>query len=144
MKKLLILPAAALAFFMAVPQFAEAKTVQNDYMLVQERVVKYNEITASTLPEAISGSITKDYSGFATDKVYLGDDGTYKVVVSKGDEKKALFYNEKGAFVKAEKKSDKAGNHENPEKSTTPLENKSTSPQENENKEHSAPGEKTL
>ncbi len=138
MKKLLILPAVALALFLAVPQTADATTVQNDYTVIQEKVVKYTEITAATLPEAVSNSLTKDYAGFATDKVFLGDDGSYKVVVSKADDKKELFYNEKGEFVKAEKKAEKAGTLEL--KKETPKE----TPVPAENKETPAPGEKTL
>lgn len=103
MKKVMILSAAALAIFLAMPQLAEAKTVQNEITVIQDKAVKYQEITAETLPEAVTKSLTKDYSGFVIDKVFLGDDGTYKVAVSKGDIKNVLFYSNGGEVMKVEK-----------------------------------------
>jgi len=103
MKKLMILSAAALAIFLALPQFAEATTVQNGITMTQEKAVKYTEITVATLPQTVVASLTKDYSGYAIDKVFLGDDGNYKVAVSKGSIKNELIFSEKGELIKGEK-----------------------------------------
>ena len=103
MKKVMILSAAAFAICLAMPQLTEAKTVQNQITVIQTKAVKYQEITAETLPEAVTKSLAKDYAGFAIDKVFQGDDGTYKVAISKGGVKKVLYYSNSGEFIKAEK-----------------------------------------
>ena len=60
-------------------------------------------------------ALAKDYAGFETDKAFRGDDGTYKVNVSKGDDKLVLFYSSKGALIKSGKATAKAkSEQENP------------------------------
>ena len=100
MKKLMILSAAAMAIFFAMPQFANASTTQNNITVTQEKAVKYQEITAADLPAAVTATLTKDYAGYAIDKVFLGDDGTYKVTVSKEAVKTILLLNSKGELIK--------------------------------------------
>jgi len=100
MKKLMILSAAAMAIFFAMPQFAEASTSQNNITVTQEKAVKYQEITAADLPAAVTATLTKDYAGYAIDKVFLGDDGTFKVAVSKEAVKTILLFNNKGELIK--------------------------------------------
>jgi hypothetical protein len=113
----MILPAAALAICLALPQISQATNVQNDVAVTQQKEVKYTEITADQIPEAVSTTLAKDYNGFKTDNVFLGDDGTYKLVVSKGTDKSVLFFSGKGELIKAEKASDKANSEKaNPEK----------------------------
>lgn len=103
MKKLMILSAAALAIFLAMPQLAEATTIQNNITVTQDKAVKYQEITAANLPAAVTATLTKDYAGYAIDKAFQGDDGTYKVAVSKGAVKAVLFFSATGELIKAEK-----------------------------------------
>lgn len=103
MKKVMILSAAALMISLAMPQFTEATTVQYENTIMQVKEVQYEEITVADLPEVVSAAITKDYAGYTTDKVFLGDDGTYKLAVSKEDVKEVLFYDAKGVLIKAEK-----------------------------------------
>ena len=103
MKKLMILSAAALAIFLAMPQLAEATTVQNEITVTQDKAVKYTDITSATLPAPVIATLTKDYAGYVIDKAYLGDDGTYKVAVSKGTVKSALLFSSKGEFIAVEK-----------------------------------------
>ena len=100
MKKLMILSAAAMAIFFAMPQFAEASTSQNNITVTQEKAVKYQEITAADLPAAVTATLTKDYAGYAIDKVFLGDDGTFKVAVSKEAVKTIILFNNKGELIK--------------------------------------------
>lgn len=103
MKKVMILSAAALMLSLAMPQFAEATKVQNKSTVIQVKETQYREITVADLPEAVSKSIAKDFAGHAIDKVFLGDDGTFKVVVSKGEIKDVLFFDNKGLLLKTEK-----------------------------------------
>ena len=103
MKKIMVLSAAALAILLAMPQFAEATTVQNKMTVIQDKEVKYQETAPATLPETVTKSIAKDYAGYNIDKAYAGDDGSFKVAISKGEMKNVVFYNEKGDFVKIEK-----------------------------------------
>ena len=103
MKKVMILSAAALMLSLAMPQLAEAANVQNKSSIIQVLEVQYQEITVADLPETVTAAIAKDYAGYTTDKVFLGNDGNYKVAVSKAEVKEVLFYDAKGVFVKAEK-----------------------------------------
>ena len=103
MRKIMILSAAALAIFLAMPQLAEATTVKNATTTIQEKTVKYQEIAPATLSEAITKALAKDYAGYTVEKAFLGDDGTFKVALTNGETKSMVFYSEKGEFVKIEK-----------------------------------------
>ena len=96
----MILSAATLAICFAMPQFAEATTIQNNITVTQEKAVKYTEITAATLPDAITAVLMKDYAGYTVDKLYVGDDSTYKVIVKKDSVKTILLFNSKGELIK--------------------------------------------
>ena len=99
----MILSAVALMLSLTVPQVAEATNVQNESSMIQDLEVQYQEITVADLPEAITTTLTKDYAGYKTDKAFLGNDGNYKVAVSKAEVKEVLFFDATGVFVKAEK-----------------------------------------
>ncbi len=117
MKRMMMLPAAALMICLALPQFSQATTVKNEVAAVDQKEVKYTEITVDQLPQAVNDAIAKDFVGFKTDKALKGDDGSFKVKVSKGDEKSVLFYSANGELVKSEKATDKAKvDKPNPEK----------------------------
>ena len=100
MKKLMILSAAALAIFLAMPQLAEATTVQNMTSVSQTKAVKYQEVAATALPEVINAALAKDYAGFAIDKAFQGDDGSFKVILSKDATKTTLLFSSKGELIK--------------------------------------------
>ena len=100
MKKSIILSAAAMAIFFAMPQFAEATTIQNDITVSQEKAVKYTEITAATLPETITATLTKDFVGYSVDKIFQGDDGTFKIALHKEAVKTTLLFSSKGELIK--------------------------------------------
>ena len=100
MKKLMILSAAAMAIFFAMPQLAEATTTQNNITLTQEKAVKYTEIPAANLPAPVTAALAKDYAGYAIDMVFLGDDGTFKVAASKDAVKTVLRFTSKGELIK--------------------------------------------
>jgi hypothetical protein len=64
----------------------------------------YNkEVKTSELPAAVTRSLNEKYPGYKTDKAFKADDGTYKVSISKGDEKQTLFFDERGESVKMQK-----------------------------------------
>jgi hypothetical protein len=85
----MILSAAALAIFMAMPQLAGATTVQNATTMIQEKIVTYQDVAPATLPEAITKSLVKDYEGYAIAKAFLGDDGTFKVAITNGPRRRS-------------------------------------------------------
>lgn len=62
-----------------------------------------DEIQASDLPAAVTRALNEKYPGYTTDKAYRGKDGTYKIKVSKGDEKQTLFLDARGESVKSMK-----------------------------------------
>ncbi len=103
MKKVMILSAVSLMLSLATPQLAEAMSVKNENSIMQVQEVKYQEITVADIPEAVSATLTKDYANYTVDKAFRGDDGTFKVAVSKDDVKEVLFFNDKGLLLKAEK-----------------------------------------
>ena len=107
MKRMMMLPVAALIICMALPQFSQATTVKTEVAAFQEKEVKYTEIEVDKLPQEVSKALAKDYVGFTTEKAYKGDDGSFKLKVTKGDEKSVLFYSATGEFIKSEKATDK-------------------------------------
>ena len=90
----------ALAIFLAMPQLAEATTVQNITSVSQTKAVKYTEITAAEIPVAVTATLTKDFVGYAIDKIYQGDDGTFKLAVHKAAVKSELLFSSKGELIK--------------------------------------------
>jgi hypothetical protein len=65
---------------------------------------KYSvEVKSADLPAAVTRSINEKYPGFKAEKAYRATDGTYKVKVSKDDEKQTLFFDERGESVKMQK-----------------------------------------
>ena len=108
MKRIMILPAVALTICLALPQFSQAAIRTNQVAQVQPKAVKYTETKAAQLPKAVSDALAKDYAGYKTNKAYKGDDGTFKVAVSKGTEKTVLFYSADGMMTKSKKPMDKA------------------------------------
>lgn len=101
MKKLMILMVVVALLGISLPQTVSANQAKDSQSLAQEN--PYTEIKVAELPAAISQTITDKYPGFKVEKAYLGKDGSYKVTVSKAEEKLNLFYNEKGEFLKIEK-----------------------------------------
>jgi hypothetical protein len=108
MKSKMLLPAVALTICLALPQFSQATILNNEVATAQQKEVAYAEITSDQLPKGVSDALAKDYAGFNTDKAYKGEDGSFKVAVSKGTDKSVLFFSEKGELIKSEKATDKA------------------------------------
>ena len=104
----MILPAVVLTICLALPQFSKATTRNNEAVVAQQVEVKYTEIISDQIPKAVSDALAKDYAGFKTDKAYKGDNGSFKVAVSKGTDKSMLFYSADGKLTKSKKATDKA------------------------------------
>lgn len=102
MKKVMILFAVAVVFGLAIPKSAVAMKVQNDIVMLQDKEVKYDTVAVEQLPEAVSKSISEAYSGYTIDKAFKGDDGTYKVNISKEAVRHVLFFDDKGKLIKSE------------------------------------------
>jgi|SRR5665647_1753139 len=100
MKKLMILSAAAMAISFVMPQFAEASTTQNNITVSQEKEIKYTEIAPKTLPAPVTDAVAKDYTGYVIDMAFQGDDGSFKVAVSKESVKTVLRFTSKGELIK--------------------------------------------
>ena len=107
MKRLVILAIAVAVFGLATPQMSRASQPFDKTVVMQNKEVKYTEIKSEDLPEAVTNSIAKDYSGYAVDEAYKGDDGSYKVLVSNKTTKYTLFYGKDGNLIKVEQPSDK-------------------------------------
>lgn len=102
MKKIMILTAAVLALGFVTPQITNAMKAQNEIAVVQDKVVKYQEIKVAEIPVTVSKAITAAYAGYTVDKAFLGDDTSYKANVSMGDLKYVVFYTAKGELIKVE------------------------------------------
>ncbi|PKQ65114.1 hypothetical protein BZG02_04595 [Labilibaculum filiforme] len=101
MKRVLVMSATALLFSLSIPAFAANGNVTSEFTVAQEEV-KYEEIKAEELPKLVQEGLSKSYSDFAILKSYIGNDGSYKVILSAPDQNIAVFYSVKGEFVKQE------------------------------------------
>ena len=70
--------------------------------------VDYSEkVEESELPATISTALEERYPNHEVDKIFRGDDNSYKVKVKSGDEKKVVYFDEGGSFLKEEEGKDK-------------------------------------
>lgn len=102
MKTSIIVGAALAILSLSAPGLASANKIQTEYVITQEKKAMYTEIKVAEVPEQITATLKKDYAGYVTDKAFKGDDGTYKVKVSKENLKQVLIFNEKGEVLKVE------------------------------------------
>lgn len=101
MKKVMILFAVA-AMFALMPKSAAAMNIENEIAALQDKQVKYDTIAFEQLPEPVRTAISETYSGYTVDKAYKGDDGTFKVNISKDAVKHELYFDSKGKLLKSE------------------------------------------
>jgi hypothetical protein len=102
MKTSIIVGAALAVLSLSAPGIATANKVQTQYVLTEEKEVKFTEIKVDEIPEQITATLKKDYAGYVTDKAFKGDDGTFKIKVSKEALKQVLIFNNKGEVLKVE------------------------------------------
>jgi hypothetical protein len=102
MKKVFYLLSAGVIIIlgMTMPQVVTANLYPHDVVVGQE--VNYQEIPKENVPQTVTESLEKDYSGYQIDKAYLGDDGSYKLDVSQADVKYTIYYKENGELIKVE------------------------------------------
>ena len=100
MKKGLVVSAAVILIGLSMPKgiFAE----NPEQVLVIQEQVEYEEISMEELPEGISQTLQQKYAEFAVSKAFVGSDSTYKVIITKGDDTSAVFFNADGKFLKTE------------------------------------------
>lgn len=58
------------------------------------------EVNIADLPATITRTLNEKYPGYKTEKAFRAKDGSYKIKVSKGDEKQTLFLDARGESVK--------------------------------------------
>lgn len=102
MKTSIIVGAALAVLSLSAPGIATANKVQTAYVFTEEKEVKFTEIKVAEIPEQITATLNKDYAGYKTDKAFKGDDGTFKIKVSKEDLKQVLIFNDNGEVLKVE------------------------------------------
>ena len=65
--------------------------------IVQE---EYTEITSDKLPEAVLSAIKNSYKNTTIDKTYINEKKEYKIEISVGDQKAAVFADANGNWIK--------------------------------------------
>ncbi len=101
-KKVMILSVILVASFLAMAPASFAVQVKSQLVTSQDKEVKFQEIKAEEVPDAVKDALKKDYDGYTIDKAYKGDDGSYKLNVSLGDVQYVLLYDETGKLLKVE------------------------------------------
>ncbi|BAX80748.1 hypothetical protein [Labilibaculum antarcticum] len=101
MKRVLIVSAVALMCSMSIPTSVSAVNIISETSLVQEDV-KYEELKAEELPKAVRTALAESYSDYALLKSFIGNEGSYKIILSSSEGDIAVYYNVKGEFVKQE------------------------------------------
>ncbi|PKQ61943.1 hypothetical protein BZG01_18200 [Labilibaculum manganireducens] len=101
MKRVLIVSAVALMCSLSIPTSVSAGNLVSGTSFVQEDV-KYEELKAEELPKMVQTALTESYSEYAILKSFIGNDGSYKIILSKPEGNIAVYFNTKGEFVKQE------------------------------------------
>lgn len=96
MKKLILSAAILLG---SLTSFASNLPVHSNTVIniIQE---EYTEITADQLPEAVKDSIKISYPDAAIDKAFVNDKKEYKIEISAGDQKAAVYADADGNWIK--------------------------------------------
>ncbi len=105
MKKFMFLFTVALALGLVMPLTANANQITCDddkKKVALAENEKFEEIQVSELPAEVSEAVTKEYADYTIEKAYRGNDGSYKVSVSKEDEKFEVIVNDEGSLSKVE------------------------------------------
>lgn len=102
MKKGLMILTIAVLFGLFNLQSTMAINLVTDTTVLAVEDVKFEEINTTELPATITESVQKSYADYTIAKAYLGSDGTYKVKLTKDDEKKVVYYSADGELQKAQ------------------------------------------
>lgn len=96
MKKLILsvgIVAASLTSFAST-------TISNSNKIITIVQEEYTEITSDKLPEAVLSAIKNSYPDATIDKAYVNEKKEYKIEISVGDQKAAVFADANGNWIK--------------------------------------------
>ncbi|WP_432672476.1 PepSY-like domain-containing protein [Flavobacterium sp. SM2513] len=96
MKKLILSAAIVLG---SLTSFAN-KTIPTTTEIVKIVQEEYTEITADQLPEAVQTALKTSYPDAIIDKAYVNEKKEYKIEISLGDQKAAIFADANGNWIK--------------------------------------------
>ena len=96
MKKLILSVAIVLG---SLTSFASTPVISSTIILniTQE---EYTEITNDKLPEAVLEAVKKSYPDATIDKAYVNEKKEYKLEITVGDQKAAVFADANGNWIK--------------------------------------------
>ena len=96
MKKLILSVAIVLG---SLTSFASTPVISSTIILniTQE---EYTEITNDKLPEAVQEAVKKSYPDATIDKAYVNEKKEYKLEITVGDQKAAVFADANGNWIK--------------------------------------------
>lgn len=104
MKKLMIVPAVALGLIFSTATTAqETKIVEKETAVVTQQEMKqkeYKKIETTKLPEAVQTAVSRDFRGATINEAHVADDKTYKLVVTVDNQKRTLYADENGNWIK--------------------------------------------
>lgn len=96
MKKLILSVAIVAA---SLTSFAST-TISNSNEIITIVQEEYTEITSDKLPEAVLTAIKNSYPDATIDKAYVNEKKEYKIEISVGDQKAAVFADANGNWIK--------------------------------------------
>ncbi len=95
MKKLILSTAIVLG---SLSSFASTPILSSNYInIVQE---EYTEIKSDQIPEAVQEAVKKSYPDATIDKAYINEKKEYKLEITVGDQRAAVFTDVNGNWIK--------------------------------------------
>jgi hypothetical protein len=95
MKKLLVSTAILLGSFTS---FASTPIVTSNSITVIQQ--EYKEIATTDLPEAVQNALKASYPDASIDKAYVSEKKEFKIEITVGDQKAAVFADADGNWIK--------------------------------------------
>jgi hypothetical protein len=105
MRKGIIMTAAVIVLGISMPSGVMADNANQTMQIAQEEV-QYEQINVEDLPETVTQAISEGYADYTLSEAYMGTDGSYKVKLTKDEEKVKVFFNASGEFLKIEQADD--------------------------------------
>jgi len=100
MKKIIFLLTMTLALGLSLPVSINANQIVCEDDKKTAESASFEEIQVADLPATVTDALDKDYAEYKIEKAYRGNDGSYKVSVSKDEEKFDVIVNEEGSLTK--------------------------------------------
>lgn len=103
MKRKMIYVVAVVTLLITTPMLSMANSAETiPAPNTETEKITYEQVDKAQIPDVISETISEKFKDYSVDNFYLGSDETYKVEVSKSDEKWAIFFDSEGKFSKKE------------------------------------------